>query len=69
MKTVQAQLGQGEALPHPLKKDLAGHWALVVLGKAKLTLVSPVPAVSLCDAPEPSSILPSASAGEQKLAV
>lgn len=45
MKTVQAQLGQGEALPHPLKKDLAGHWALLVLGKAKLTLVSPVPAV------------------------
>lgn len=35
----------GEVLPHPLKKDLAGHWVLVVLGKAKLTLVSPVPAV------------------------
>lgn len=42
MNTVQVQLGQSEALPHPLKKDLAGHW---VLGKAKLTLVSPVPAV------------------------
>lgn len=45
MDTVQAQLGQGEVLPHPLKKDLAGHWALLVLGKVKLTLVSPVPAV------------------------
>lgn len=31
MNTVQVQLGQSEALPHPLKKDLAGHW---VLGKA-----------------------------------
>lgn len=44
MNTVQAQLGQGEVLPHPPKGDLSDHWALLVLGEVKLTLVSPVPA-------------------------
>lgn len=44
MNTVQAQLGQGEVLPHPLKKDLSDHWALLIVGEVKLTLVSPVPA-------------------------
>jgi hypothetical protein len=63
VNTVQAQLGQGEVIRHPLKKDLSDHWALLVVGEVKLTLVSPVPAAWLCDAPEAISVPPAASAG------